>query len=85
MCKICGIIGITSINSGTQYTAKRPKKARPQKVHYNFGNNVAYIDRSLAKEELLERYYLSINIFFQMESEKGKIKIQKNIVKTGNG
>ena len=60
MCKICGIIGITSINSGTPYTAKRPKKARPQKVHYNFGNNVAYIDRSLAKEELLERYYVKI-------------------------
>ena len=56
MCKICGIIGITSINSGVPYAALCPKKARPQKVNYNFGNNVAYIDRSLAKGELLEQY-----------------------------
>ena len=56
MCKICHILGNTSINSGAQYAARGPKKARDQKVNYNFGNNVTFIDRSMAKEELLKRY-----------------------------
>jgi len=56
MCKICDVLGNTSINSGAPYAAICPKKARNQKVNYNFGNNATFIDRSLAKEELLKRY-----------------------------
>ena len=62
MCKICHILGKTSINSGAQYAAICPKKARDQKVNYNFGNNVTFIDRSMAKEELLKRYVKIMSI-----------------------
>ena len=55
MCKICDKIGIKFINSGTSIAKIRTKKARPTNVQFNFGNNVVEIDRSVAKEKLLER------------------------------
>ena len=55
MCKICDKIGIKFLNSGASIAKIRPKKGRPTKVQFNFGNNVVEIDRSVAKDKLLER------------------------------
>ena len=48
---------------------------------------VARIDIDYLSKSIFVLVFLKyvVPIFFQMESEKRKIKIQKNIVKTGNG